>query len=117
MRHTPMTAGSAARIWSKAKTDWSKTDTVVQADTVLTFCDRNMRVPKRFYTIVARGQHGAYSLQVQRATLKNALRYAQILFPSRDGFWDWEAIECRCGNNEDLCEACEVYETYRGVKQ
>ena len=80
-------------------------------------CHVNLRVPKRFYTIVARGQHGAYSLQVQRATLKNALRYAQILFPSRDGFWDWEAIECRCWNNEDLCEACEVYETYRGVKQ
>ncbi len=45
--------------------------------------------------------------------MKTAIRFAQHAWPEHDGWSAWEALLCRCENNEDYCEACIVFLTYK----
>ena len=69
------------------------------------------------YTLIGRKRtSGAlYTVTAQYGTdtFKKALAYAQRIWQTFDGYTEWEALECRCENNGDLCEACEVFNIYK----
>ncbi len=44
--------------------------------------------------------------------LSAAIEYAQRIWQDFD---EHEALVCQCENNGDLCNACEVFETYKST--